>query len=311
MAISYFDAHCDTLSRCCAAGERVEQNGGHIDIERGSAFTHYAQVFACFCDPTGGQCDAAFLAQTQLLEDTLRACEGRIMRCRDASDLETAEREGKIAALLSVEGAEQLGCDPGRLDAASELGVKMINMTWNHANRLSGSCMSPGGDGLSSAGRDFAAQAQERGILIDVSHLSDAGFWDLVKMTRLPIIASHSNSRSVCAHRRNLTDDMFRAILDSGGFVGLNLYAYFLEPDGNATLDTLIAHLEHFLSLGGENALGFGCDFDGCERLPDGVSGVQDIEKIYEALKRRGYDDALLGRLFYDNLKRILFGSIK
>ena len=227
------------------------------------------------------------------------------MQVRSGTGLKHAAETHRIAALLSVEGAELLDCSPAQLDWAREQGVVMINLTWNHANALSGSNLEQPQRGLSPQGRDFVRRAQALGILIDVSHLSDPGFWDLMDLTEQPVVASHSDARALCAHPRNLTDEMFRALREHGGFVGLNFYRLFLGRDGS--LDAVFAHLEHFLELGGEKTLGFGGDWDGCDALPDGIRGIQDMDRIYDKMLQRNYSSELIEDLFYRNLKRVLF----
>ena len=144
---------------------------------------------------------------------------------------------------------------------------------------------------------------EELNIYADVSHLSDPGFWDVMRQARRPVVASHSNSRALCSHRRNLTDDMFRALRDTGGVVGINLNRPFV---GGPSIDDLVAHVEHFLSLNGEKTVAIGGDLDGCEALAAGFSGVQDVVKLYQALEERGYPQTLLEDIFWNNWRRIL-----
>ena len=136
-----------------------------------------------------------------------------------------------------------------------------------------------------------------------MSHLSEAATWDVVRLGLGPVIASHANSRAVCAHTRNLSDDLFCAIRDSGGVVGLNLYTDFLGGDG---MDAVVRHVEHLLDLGGDETLALGGDLDGCDTLGGGITGVQDYPTLYAALTARGYDAALLQDLFSDNWLRVL-----
>ena len=140
-------------------------------------------------------------------------------------------------------------------------------------------------------------------MLPDVSHLSEAAAWDVVRLGLGPVIASHANSRAVCAHTRNLSDDLFCAIRDSGGVVGLNLYTDFLGGEG---MDAVVRHVEHLLDLGGDRTLALGGDLDGCDTLGGGITGVQDYPRLYAALAARGYDAALLQALFSDNWLRVL-----
>ena len=216
----------------------------------------------------------------------------------------SAVGQGKAAALLSIEGAELLDCDIRRLDTAYDWGVRLLNPVWNYANRLSGSNAQQPEQGLTAYGRDFLQRMEELSIYVDVSHLSDAGFWDVVRLSRRPVVASHSNSRAVCPHRRNLTDDMFRAIRDSGGVAGLNYYQHFVGDD--PTMEGLVRHVEHFLELDGERSLCLGGDMDGCELLAGGMRGLEDVPLLWQALADRGYPQSLLEDLFWNNLRRLI-----
>ena len=222
------------------------------------------------------------------------------------------EEKTPLEQQLTVFGNQiAVGClsicalDPGRLGYAAELGVKLVNLTWNRANVLSGSNLEERKRGLSEQGKDFVRRAQELEILMDVSHLSDPGFWDLIDLTQRPVVASHSDSRALCDHSRNLTDEMFCAIRDTGGFVGLNFYTPFIGRSNS--IDDIFAHLEHFLELDGEKTVGFGGDWDGCDKMPDGINGIQDMVKIYEKMLQRNYKEELICDIFYNNLKRTIF----
>ena len=288
--IPYFDAHCDTIHRCHTAGTlfrdpelrafydiagNLRRSSGHIDLERAGGFARYAQFFALYQSP-----------------------------CRTGAEVDEAVGQGKAAALLSIEGAELLDCDIRRLDTAYDWGVRLLNPVWNYANRLSGSNAQQPEQGLTAYGRDFLQRMEELSIYVDVSHLSDAGFWDVVRLARRPVVASHSNSRAVCPHRRNLTDDMFRAIRDSGGVAGLNYYQHFVGDD--PTMEGLVRHVEHFLELDGERSLCLGGDMDGCELLAGGMRGLEDVPLLWQALADRGYPQSLLEDLFWNNLRRLI-----
>ena len=184
------------------------------------------------------------------------------------------------------------------------MGVRAVNPTWNHANALSGSNAEEPERGLSPLGRSFVVRLGELGMLADLSHLSDPGFRDVAEMSQKPLFASHSNARAVFFHPRNLTDAQFTAIIDSNGVAGLNLYANFLGERPDA--DTVIAHLEHFWSLGGEKHVALGGDWDGCSALPAGFQGIQDMERLYDRLLQRNYGTSLLDDLFFNNLMRVV-----
>ena len=287
----YFDAHCDTLWRCgqregpCQNGGDLWQNSGHLDLERLSVYAPMGQVFALYEDSAA--CPDGFAA--------IRAQAERFRRAK------AAHPDLMNRCCLSVEGAELLDCDIEKLDEVQSWEVRWINLTWNHENALAGPHTTD--HGLTDRGRAFVRAMEARGLYADVSHLSDRGFRDLLKATEGPILASHSDSRSLCIHSRNLTDDMAREIFARRGFVGLNFCVHFLGE--NPTIETVIAHLERFLDLGGEDCLGVGSDFDGTDLPPD-LTGVQDLPRLWAALEDRGYPRPLIEKLAYGNLARFL-----
>ena len=208
------------------------------------------------------------------------------------------------SAFLSIEGAELLNCDVNLLDEVADWGVRAINLTWNYPNAVSGTNAQETDRGLSELGRRFVREAQKRNILMDVSHLSEPGFWDLMEITNAPVIASHSNAKALCPHSRNLTDAQIKALVENKGFAGLNVYSLFVGE--RADMDELIAHVERFWELDGEDVLGLGGDWDGCDSVAGGLTGIQDLPKLYEALYRRNYSEQLLHKFFSDNLLRVL-----
>ena len=224
----YFDGHCDTIYRCYVTGEGMRTNKGHIALDRINGFDSYAQMFTFFWDaaeaPKRGMLAVA-KEMYELFQNQLQANSDCLVHCRTSSDVSQFAWKGKACALLSIEGADLLECDPERIELAHEWGVKFINPTWNRANALSGSHCEDNHRGLSDMGRAFVKQAEQTGILMDVSHLSEKGFWDLMYMTSNPVVASHSNSRVVYEHSRGLTDDQFKTICQTGGVVGLNFYS--------------------------------------------------------------------------------------
>ena len=199
----------------------------------------------------------------------------------------------------------------GRLENLQRLcddGVKMITLTWNGENEL-GCGSSDQARGLSPFGFDAIKEMERLGIIIDVSHLSDAGLDDVLKTVSCPVAASHSNLRFVCGHRRNLTDEQFCEIARRGGVVGVNLYKYFLSGDGErASVRDMARHIERMLELGGENAVAMGSDFDGCDVM-DGIKGIDDIPALYNALCAEGISESVLKKIFWQNA-RDFFGRM-
>lgn len=302
-----FDGHCDTILRCYQSGCHFDDNPGHWNIQKGKTFQNCAQVFACFGEPEdmpGRALWDVFREEVQLFHREVEKNAADMAFCVTAEELDSAWNAGKIAAFLSAEGAELVDCDLEKLNLAHGMGVRAVNLTWNHVNALSGTNVEDTEKGLTNLGKDFVREMNRLGMLVDVSHLSDPGFWDVVRTTSAPIIASHSDSRFCCGHTRNLTDDQFTAIIDLQGTVGLNLCAEFL---GEApTLETVLRHLEHFLDLGGEDTVALGGDWDGITAMPAGICDVTGWQSLYTYLKERGYGQELLEKLFYRNLLRVV-----
>ena len=302
--ISYFDAHCDTVSRCLETGEGLCRNGGHIDLWRAKCFARYAQFFALYADAAEtpdlwGRCKELHDCFVREMAENANC----VKQCRTGIEVDAVTAAGKCAAILSIEGADLLECQIDRIKTAADWGIRFLNPVWNRANILSGTNMEDTSRGLSPYGREFIREMEANRIYADVSHISDSGFWDILRMTRRPVVASHSNSRTLRDHPRNLTDDMFRAIRETGGVVGINLYRNFVGDD---QMETLLRHIEHFLNLGGEKTVCIGGDLDGCEVLAGGLRGIEDIPKIYDALCARGYSQNLLNDIFWNNLRRLL-----
>ncbi len=298
MGIPYFDAHCDTLSVLHSRGAEwsLGANAAQVDIDRLSAYSPAAQVFAIW----GGH----YEEKLALLRRSL-ARDGRAVLCRTAEEVRKANAAGKVAALLSVEGAEILGCSIERLREARERdGLAMINLCWNSDNALCGAAMDSG-SGLTDAGRAFVRAAQDVGVAVDLSHASERTFWDVLEIAEKPVIASHSNAAALSSEfPRNLTDEQFTALVKCGGGAGLNLCADFIGLGRD--IGACCAHIEHFLALGGEKSLFLGTDFDGIAAVPRGLYGVQDMWKLYEALLERGHSEELVQDIFYGDLLRIL-----
>lgn len=308
--IPYFDGHCDTIWRCMYGEPAVcgglRQNDGHVDLLRGSRYGRRAQFFALYDDAAAlppGMAWPHLCQMHQWFTQQLAESADLTVLCRTGREVDAAVSSGRAAALLSIEGADLLDCKAENLYTAHEWGVRLLNPVWNNANALSGSCAQDAERGLSGQGRDFLRCMEELDMFVDVSHLSDPGFWDVIRLTRRPVVASHSNSRALCPHRRNLTDDMFRALRDTGGVVGINLNRPFV---GGPSIDDLVAHVEHFLSLNGEKTVAIGGDLDGCRDLAAGMTGVESVAALYDALARRGCGEDLLTDLFWNNWRRLL-----
>lgn len=308
MSVPLFDAHCDTISRCARlTSAHFSGTGGQWDLDRMGECSPAAQFFAIFWDSARhpGESAQLFQDQYQVFRRELDRLGDRAAFCRSAGEAEAAFRQGKLAAFLSVEGGELLDCSLERLEEAHRLGVRAVNLTWNHANALSGSHCDQPERGLSPLGKNFVDRMEELGMLIDLSHLSDPGIWDVLERSAGPVLASHSNSRAVCSHTRNLTDGQMAVIIEKHGVIGLNLYDAFLTR-GKATEDSAVAQIEHIWALGGRKSLALGGDWDGGITGPAGYEGVWDWARLYERLLRDNVPEGLIQDLFFNNMMRIV-----
>ena len=318
MPIPMFDAHCDTINAVMRRGGSLLANEHHLDLSRLGDFAPSAQVFAVWDRPSGlsmremnfaggdfpeAELFALFEASFDRLLIELEQNHGIITLCTSADDAKATAGQGKIAAFIAIEGAELVDCSLDKMWSAFERGARIVNITWNYDNKLSGSAMGSG-SGLTEDGRAFVRFLQTIGAAVDVSHISERGFWDICEIAVRPVIASHSSSRAICDHPRNLTDAQFLALRDMGGVAGINLCPDFIG--GGRNIEAVISHIEHFLSLGGEKAVCLGGDLDGIDDLPSGIRDVRDYYVIYEALLRRGLSESLIQDIFYNNLLHTL-----
>ncbi len=307
MNFPVFDLHCDTLSRLL--GRKMDnfgsllENDCHISLNRAGKLPGYAQCFACFTtDLWEGKSPVtavqSFERQIVQFQREMNNHPDKIAIAYSANDVEENYKKGLMSGILTIEGPAGFGFDPELLGDLALAGFRMTSLGWNEKNVLTGSNVT--GGGLTDLGRAYVKEAQAQGMIVDVSHISDEGFWDIMEITGKPVIASHSNSRAVHNHSRNLTDDMFKALCQTGGVAGINLYAAFLGE--NADIDTVCDHIFHFLELDPEGKhIALGGDLDGCEELPSGFTGVDDYPAVARRLQERGLDDTLIRNIFWNN----------
>jgi membrane dipeptidase len=301
------DTHCDTISCLLDSGKNLYKNNIHIDIDRMRHYDGYAQFFAAFIDPVYYKsARQRCLDIIKKLYNELDLNSDNILLCKNAYDYDEAMKEEKIGAFLSIEGGECIP-DINTLELYYELGVRCIALTWNNTNHIASGVMENNPEfGLTDFGREVVSKMNELGILIDVSHLHEKAFWDVVRVTKKPVIASHSNAKSICSHKRNLTDEQFREIVNMGGYVGLNFCPAFLADGGNAGILDILRHAEHFLSIGGEKYIGFGADFDGVEKLPEGICGCESYYAIEKSFLNYGIGQTVISAIEHHNFERIL-----
>ncbi len=302
----YFDMHCDSLTRFYEKGvqkDYLDLKQNIVALSKVPSDQLYGQFFAIFVpDDFRGQ-DAVnyFLENARNFKKQCNKFSDRIAPCHNYENTVKAWEANKVAGVLTIEGGAAFGGNLDNVALARELGVCACTLTWNGVNEIGAGNCAPDMP-LTSFGKDCVREMERNNIIVDVSHLNDPGFYDVLRIAKRPFIATHSNARSIANHSRNLTDDMIREIINMGGLIGLNFYVSFLNLDGvNATMDDLYRHAEHILELGGEDVLALGSDFDGCKVFPD-LDALSKAFALEEFFVGRGISREVAQKITSGNL---------
>ncbi len=319
-----FDLHCDTLDRLALSGDptvpggfyehdiavprdrmcALGSNDAHVSLSRTARFD-WCQCFAIFIpdELRGDEAWSFYLRVRDWFHAALeqeRACFDQV---RDASGIDSAFAEGKTAGMLTVEGAAFLADDGSaeeRLERIARDGVRMMTLTWNGPNAIGSGNLT--GEGLTSFGCAMVRELERRDIVMDVSHLNDEGFKDVCRVAQKPFAASHSNSRAMCAHPRNLDDWQLRELSDRGGVVGLNFCRQFLsDTHEDPTCDDVLRHIDHVLEVAGERVLALGSDYDGCD-VPSWLDPCDRIGELSDLIARE-FGEEIARRVMFENAR--------
>ncbi|MBE6586661.1 MAG: hypothetical protein E7645_09145 [Ruminococcaceae bacterium] len=301
----FFDTHCDTAYELYHRECSLIENNCHIDLKKASVYPKYAQYYAIWSNRRKDDetCWEEFLKIAENFDKEIAATNGKAVRVTDAASLMSAWNNGQHAAILAVEDARLTAGKIDRVDILAKMGVKYMTLLWGGETCIGGSHDT--NSHLTDFGRDVACRCFELGIIPDVSHASEEVVDDLIPIAyeyKKPFIASHSNAHTVYGHTRNLRDRHFEHIKKLGGIVGISLCPSHLTDTSLRPADAtdLLRHLEHYLSLGGEDIVGFGADWDGTN-LPVGFDHVGHIANFAELLARHNYSDQLIEKVFWKN----------
>ena len=324
--MKFIDMHCDTISsiyldRMGGEVKKLRENNGHVDLARLKKGGCLAQNFALFTilkkdpDPYGFARGACRLFKEELAEN-----DDMIRQAVTVEEILRNDRDGRMSGVLTI---EEGGICNGSTDVLRDFyreGVRMMTLTWNYENDLAypnkvdmntGISMPESEHGLKKKGIEFVELMEEIGMAVDVSHLGDAGFWDVAEIMKKPFAASHSNARAIAGHTRNLTDEMIRTMAERGGVMGINYCPVFLdvrEDGGTSCISAMVRHIKHIRNVGGIECIGLGSDFDG-------ISGTLEIDSpsavhlLEEALYRNGFTQTEVEKIFYRNVLRF-YGDV-
>ncbi len=335
------DGHNDVLLRlwlkksATAAAEFVSGDGlGHMDLPRIQAGNMVGGLFAIFSpsqadyrhddDDLNPPFDPAVAQQVtlksalemiDLRDQIVELAEGQVALCNSVADIGAAIANGKLAFITHIEGAEAIAPDLSNLQMLHDRGLRSLGPVWSRPNAFGEGVpfrfpSSPNtGGGLTEAGTALVNECHRMGIMIDLSHLNESGFWDVAHLSDKPLVATHSNAHAISASSRNLTNEQFLAIGKSRGMVGLNYATGFLRPDGRwdtmTDASVLIRHLEHMLKFAGEDCVGLGSDFDGA-RIPGFIGNVTGVPHLLTAMQHAGFGDGLIAKITSENWLRVL-----
>lgn len=303
--MDFFDLHCDTAYRMYNEKLSIDNELLDTRLSDFKVFDKAVQLYAIYSDNSKQDEEnyEDFFKVCDYLKSEINENYKEVSLCTDRVSLEA--QTTPVKAILAVEGSKLLSDDLSRLSILHGLGVRVLTLAWKGLCRAGGAHDTD--TGLTEFGFKLLSECEGTGIIVDVSHLSEKGFWDVAARATKPYIATHSSSYSLCNHTRNLTDIQFRTICEMGGIVGVNMYPDFLSPrfaDGGFTADELIGsfcdHIEHFLSLGGEGHICLGADRDGIPHI-DGYTSLSAADKIYERLTSNGIKKQVIDDIFYNN----------
>ena len=312
----FIDAHADTISRALELDPGLQNlynnNALHVDFLRLSEFEAPVQVFVAW---TADRYVSTAFEHTNMMFDFFEKEVERhsdlIEIAYDLDDIRRIASEGKISAVLAIEGGEALMGEIENLEHFYERGVRILGLTWNRENALGYGQATGSIQGLKPFGIEVIRKMDELGMIMDVSHLNFAGFWDAHNTSTRPYMASHSNVFEVMPHARNLLDTQIMAIVESGGIIGFNMYPLFISPNESATTEEIMIHFRHFIRIGAQNHIGLGCDFDGIPSTPQDIPDVSSLKTFREALTEE-FDEHTANRImernFYEFFKRYFEG---
>lgn len=307
------DCHCDTLTELYNKNASLYENEQHFDIKRQIALGSGLQFCAIYVPTEVFRYQGGLRYTLCLLDKYNQEIKKLHENGIDVLQVRTAEDAGnvlkhKAATLLAI---EEGGAIDGSLEALRclyELGVRAMTLTWSNRNDIAdGINEEATGSGLTLFGKQVVAEMNRLGMLVDVSHISTAGFWSVIETSTKPIIATHSNAKSLCSHPRNLNDEQIKALAQNGGLAGITFAGQFLEEDWrNACIESVYKHIDYMLNLiGNDDHIGFGSDFDGISHPPYNIQGVQDYKPLIEYLSKY-YSDETINKITHQNVINLL-----
>lgn len=303
------DMHCDTILKLMNGDElTLKKNNFCVDVDKLKTGNYLAQFFALFVELKKNEDPfETCMRMLKRFNKELVQCQSHIALACSYMDLKKNDENNKVSAFLTIEEGGVLKGDLSNLKKFYELGVRLITLTWNYPNEIGyPNCMLEYTDkGLTSFGKELVQEMNNLKMLIDVSHLSDGGFYDVAVMSRQPFVASHSNARSITAHPRNLTDDMIKLLAEKGGVTGINFCADFLGSSKDGRIGDMLEHIKHLRKIGGIDVIALGSDFDGITNEVE-IKDSSEMSKLAFELSRNNFSDDEIEKILFKNALRVI-----
>lgn len=295
-----FDLHCDSIVNFRKENSDFLCEKTQFSLREREAFDRLCQTMAVFIpdDVRGEEAVQYFRDHKEYLDMLLEKQSDLAELVCTPGDIERITDSGRCAVILAVESGAALAGDLKNVDELAGSGVKMLTLVWNGPNELGSGQKTD--QGLTPFGRQAVNRMEEAGIIVDVSHLNDRGFDELCEIAEKPFIATHSNLRSVCSHKRNLTEEQFKEMVSRKGLVGVNLYEQFLADDHKGDLDSMYRHVSRMLELGGEDIIACGSDFDGAD-IDETLDTPVKFARSAEYLLTKGIPERIIDKMFFEN----------
>ncbi|WP_297427643.1 dipeptidase [Clostridium sp.] len=311
--MKFIDLHCDTASRIFYENLDLRNKLCKVNIDNLKKGENLGQVFAFFINvELNNDPFEEFLKLYNRFIKEIEKNSNEIEIVRNMKELRAIEEAGKIGAFLSIEEGEVIKGSISNLKKVYDMGIRILTITWNYKNQLG----FPNAEfiykdrGLTKKGIEVIEECESLGIIPDVSHLSDAGFYDIVKNCKKPFVASHSNSRAITNHPRNLDDNMIRLLGEKGGVMGINFCSDFLGNNKLSSIEEMVAHIKHIKKIGGIEVLALGSDFDGIPNEVE-IKNASEFNKLHKVLIDNNFKESEIEKIFYKNAIRVFDETLK
>ena len=311
--MKFIDLHCDAASKIFYEKLSLNSNFCKANIKNLKKGGCLGQVFAFFVDQklNDDPYDEFIKLYNNFIKE-IRENSDEIKIVRNLEELNNAEKEGKIGAFLSIEEGEVIKGSINNLRKVYEMGIRILTITWNYKNQLGypNAAYTDRDKKLTQKGIQVIEACEDLGIIPDASHLSDAGFYDLIKVCKKPFIASHSNARAITNHPRNLDDHMIKSLAEKGGIMGINFCSDFLGTKNVSSIEDMILHIKHIKNIGGIDVIALGSDYDGIDNEVE-IKDPSEFNKLYIALKNNNFSEVEIEKIFYKNVMRVFNETLK